>query len=42
MLHFTFALGLFLYSVEHDFTWVWQSETGKKWQIGRVESALDF
>ena len=40
MLYFMFGLGSFLDSKEHDFIRVWQSETGKGWQIGRVGWAL--
>ena len=40
MLHFTFGLGSFLDSIEHDFIGVWKSETGKEWQIGWVGKAF--
>ena len=38
-LHF---LELFPDSIEDDFIKVWQSETGKEWQIDRVGSTLNF
>ena len=32
----------FLDSKEHDFMRVWQSETGKGWQIDRMDKELDL
>ena len=31
-----FGLGSFLYSIWHDFTRIWKSETGKAWQVSTV------